>query len=98
MKITIEQYEHKVIHEVPHNDVSLEEALEMIEGLLKATGYCFKGNLEIVEEWHENDEKDFRIVDEPNPKIRFGDATITTHNVFGDKHEIIKNQTNNEAN
>ena len=56
MRITIEQYEHKVIHEVPHNDVSLEEALEMIEGLLKATGYCFKGNLEIVDEWHENEE------------------------------------------
>ena len=50
MRITIEQYEHKVIHEVPHNDVSLEEALEMIEGLLKATGYCFKGNLEIVDD------------------------------------------------
>jgi len=81
MKITIEQYEHKIIHEVPHNDVTLEEALEMIEGLLKATGYSFSGNLEIVDEWHENeDEKAFRIVDEPNePKIRFGDATIVTH-------------------
>ena len=56
MRITIEQYEHKIIHEVPHNDVTLEEALEMIEGLLKATGYSFKGNLEIVDEWHENDE------------------------------------------
>ena len=61
MRITIEQYEHKIIHEVPHNDVTLEEALEMIEGLLKATGYYFKGNLEIVDdstEWdldkHEN--------------------------------------------
>ena len=50
MKITIEQYDHKIIHEVPHNDVSLEEALKMIEGLLKATGYCFKGNLEIVDD------------------------------------------------
>jgi hypothetical protein len=50
MRITIEQYEHKVIHEVPHNDVTLEEALEMIEGLLKATGYYFKGNLEIVDD------------------------------------------------
>jgi hypothetical protein len=81
MKITIEQYEHKIIHEVPHNDVTLEEALEMIEGLLKATGYSFSGNLEIVDEWHENeDEKAFRIVDEPNePKIRVGDATIVTH-------------------
>jgi hypothetical protein len=91
MRITIEQYEHKVIHEVPHNDVSLEEALEMIEGLLKATGYCFKGNLEIVDEWHENDEKDFRIVDGPDTNIRFGDASITTHDKFGVKHERIIN-------
>jgi len=56
MKITIEQYEHKIIHEVPHNDVTLEEALQMIEGLLKATGYSFSGNLEIVDEWVDNDE------------------------------------------
>jgi len=78
MKITIEQYEHKIIHEVPHNDVTLEEALEMIEGLLKATGYSFSGNLEIVDEWVDNDET-FKIVDEPNEQIRFGDATIVTH-------------------
>ena len=50
MRITFEQYEHKIIHEVPHNDVTLEEALVMIEGLLKATGYCFTGNLEIVDD------------------------------------------------
>jgi hypothetical protein len=51
----------------------------MIEGLLKATGYCFTGNLEIVDEWIDNEDS-FRIVDEPNePKIRVGDATITTH-------------------
>lgn len=56
MRITIEQYEHKIIHEVPHNDVSLEEALEMIEGLLKATGYYFKGNLEIVDDSVESGE------------------------------------------
>ena len=87
MKITIEQYEHKIIHEVPHNDVTLDEALQMIEGLLKATGYCFTGNLEIVDEWIDNEES-FRIVDEPNePKIRVGDATITTHDKFGSKHE-----------
>jgi hypothetical protein len=49
MKITIEQYEHKIIHEVPHNDVDLDEVVRMIEGLLKATGYVFSGNLEIVE-------------------------------------------------
>ena len=57
MRITIEQYDHKVIHEVPHNDVTLEEALEMIEGLLKATGYCFKGNLEIVDDSFESGEE-----------------------------------------
>ena len=80
MKITIEQYEHTVTHEVPFNDVDLDEALRMVEGLLKATGYCFTGNLEIVDEWTENDEeKSFRIVDEPNEQIRFGDATIRTH-------------------
>ena len=50
MKITIEQYEHKIIHEVPHNDVTLDEALQMIEGLLKAIGYVFSGHLEIVDD------------------------------------------------
>jgi hypothetical protein len=94
MKITIEQYEHTVTHEVPHNDVDLDEAIRMCEGLLKATGYCFSGNLEIVDEWTENDEREsFRIVDEPNePKIRVGDATITTYDEFGVKHETQINQ------
>jgi hypothetical protein len=49
MRITIEQYEHTVTHEVPHNDVDLDEVLQMIEGLLKATGYCFTGSLDIVD-------------------------------------------------
>jgi hypothetical protein len=49
MKITIEQYEHTVTHQVPHNDVDLDEALRMCEGLLKAIGYHFSGNLEIVD-------------------------------------------------
>lgn len=89
MKITIEQYEHTVTHEVPFNDVDLDEVLRMIEGLLKATGYHFSGSLEIVDEWHENEEESFRIVDEPNPKIRFGDASIITHDKFGVKHETI---------
>jgi hypothetical protein len=56
MKITIEQYEHTVTHQVPHNDVDLDEVVRMIEGLLKAIGYHFTGNLEIVDEWKENDE------------------------------------------
>jgi len=50
MKIVIEQYNHTITHEVPHNDVDLDEVLQMIEGLLKATGYVFSGNLEIVNE------------------------------------------------
>lgn len=49
MKITIEQYAHTVSHEVPNNDVTLEEALRMVEGLLKAIGYYFSGTLEIVD-------------------------------------------------
>jgi len=55
MKITIEQYEHTVTHEVPFNDVDLDEAIRMCEGLLKAIGYCFSGSLEIVDEWKDND-------------------------------------------
>jgi hypothetical protein len=50
MKIIIEQYEHTVTHEVPFNDVDLDEVLRMIEGLLKATGYYFSGSLEIVDD------------------------------------------------
>jgi len=92
MKITIEQYEHTVTYEVPHNDVDLDEALRMCEGLLKAIGYHFTGSLEIVDEWKENEES-FRIVDEPNePKIRVGDAIITTYDKFGVKHETFKQQ------
>lgn len=56
MKITIEQYEHTVTHEVPFNDVDLDEAVRMVEGLLKAIGYVFSGNLEIVSEWSDNEE------------------------------------------
>jgi len=50
MKITIEQYEHTVTHEVPFNDVDLDEVLRMVEGLLKAAGYHFSGSLEIVDD------------------------------------------------
>jgi len=49
MKISIEQYDHKITYEVPHNDVSMEEMLEILERLLKATGYVFSGKLEIVD-------------------------------------------------
>ena len=47
MKITIEQYEHMVTYEVKHNDVDMDEMLEILERMLKATGYVFKGNLHI---------------------------------------------------
>ena len=49
MKITIEQYDHKITYEVSHNDVDMKEMLEILERLLKATGYCFSGNLDIVD-------------------------------------------------
>ena len=49
MKITIEQYDHKIIYEVPYNDVTMEQMLEILENLLKCTGYRFDGNLEIVD-------------------------------------------------
>ena len=50
MKIIIEQYDHKITYEVPYNDVSMEQMLEILENLLKCTGYCFSGNLEIVDD------------------------------------------------
>jgi hypothetical protein len=80
MKITIEQYEHKITYEVPYNDLNMEQMLEILENILKCTGYCFTGNLQIVDDSVEDERESFRIVDEPNePKIRFGDATIVTH-------------------
>jgi hypothetical protein len=80
MKITIEQYEHKITYEVPYNDVNMEQMLEILENLLKCTGYCFTGNLQIVDDSIEDERESFRIVDDPNePKIRVGDATIVTH-------------------
>ena len=49
MKITIKQYDHKITYEVPYNDVNIEQMLEILENLLKCTGYHFNGNLEISE-------------------------------------------------
>jgi hypothetical protein len=49
MKITIEQYEHTITYEVAYDDVSMEQMLEIMENLLKCTGYRFDGNLEIVD-------------------------------------------------
>jgi hypothetical protein len=49
MKIVIEQYEHTITYSVKHNDLGMEEMLEILERLLKATGYVFSGKLEIVD-------------------------------------------------
>ena len=57
MKITIEQYDHKITYEVPHNDVLMDEMLQILECLLKATGYVFSGNLHIVDTSCENGEE-----------------------------------------
>jgi methyl coenzyme M reductase alpha subunit len=56
MKITIEQYEHTITYQLPHNDVNMEEMLEILERLLKCTGFVFSGHLEIVDEWKDNEE------------------------------------------
>ena len=47
MKITIEQYEHTITYEVTHDDVSMEQMLEIMENLMRCTGYRFDGNLYI---------------------------------------------------
>jgi hypothetical protein len=57
MRITIEQYDHKITYEVPYNDATLEQMLEILESLLKCTGYCFSGNLEIVDDSFESGEE-----------------------------------------
>ena len=49
MKITIEQYEHTITYEVPHDDVPMEQMLEIMENLMRCTGYRFDGNLDIVD-------------------------------------------------
>jgi hypothetical protein len=56
MRITIEQYDHKITYEVPYNDVNMEQMLEILENILKCTGYCFSGNLEIVDDSVESGE------------------------------------------
>jgi hypothetical protein len=50
MKITIEQYDHKITYELNYDDVSMDKMLEILEGMLKATGYVFSGNLDILDE------------------------------------------------
>lgn len=50
MKITIEQYDHKITYELNHDDVSMDKMLEILEGMLKASGYVFSGNLDILDE------------------------------------------------
>ena len=50
MKITIEQYDYKITYELNHDDVSMDKMLEILEGMLKASGYVFSGNLDILDE------------------------------------------------
>ena len=50
MKITIEHCGNKITYEVSYEDVSLNKMLDILECLLKADGYCFTGNLNIVEQ------------------------------------------------
>jgi len=50
MKITVEQYEHTITYSVKHNDVSMDEMLEILERMLQATGYVFSGHLDIVDD------------------------------------------------
>ena len=50
MKIIIEQYDHKITYELNHDDVSMDKMLEILEGMLKASGYVFSGNLNILDE------------------------------------------------
>jgi hypothetical protein len=49
MKITIEQYERTITYEVGYNDVDMDEMLDILERMLRATGYVFSGNLHIFE-------------------------------------------------
>jgi hypothetical protein len=91
MKITIEQYDHKITYEVPYNDVNMEQMLEILENLLKCTGYCFSGNLEIVD-----DSTEFsQLSKEYNQGYMDGQSNITFSELDVSKNE---NQTNNEAN
>jgi hypothetical protein len=57
MRIVIEQYDHTVTYEVAHNDVSMEEMIEILERMLQATGYVFSGHLEIVDDSFESGEE-----------------------------------------
>jgi hypothetical protein len=50
MKIILEHYEHKLTYEIDHDDVSLDSMLEIIERMLLADGYVFRGTLQIVDD------------------------------------------------
>lgn len=49
MKITIEHYGAKYTTELDHDDVCLPEVVQMISGLLRAAGFSFDGELDIVD-------------------------------------------------
>jgi len=48
MKIEITQYGNKATYEFMSEDITLDDLLIHLGGLLKATGYVFDGELEIV--------------------------------------------------
>lgn len=50
MKITIEDKENNIIVTAEKSNINLFEVLELLEHSLKATGFVFKGRLEIVED------------------------------------------------
>lgn len=56
MKITIEHYGHKLTYEVEHDDVSLNNMLEILERMLLADGYVFKGTLQLIDDEEFNEE------------------------------------------
>lgn len=49
MKITIEHYDKKFVYEAL-DEITLSELLRDMEGLIKLMGYCFDGELDIVEQ------------------------------------------------
>lgn len=50
MKITIQQHDHSISYKVEHDDINLVDVIEIIENMLRCSGYYFNGHLEIVNE------------------------------------------------
>lgn len=49
MKIEITHYGHKATYEFEYEEVTLEDLLYHLEGLIKLIGYSFNGELQITE-------------------------------------------------